>query len=162
MRGVPETPLLETVASPFVLKSESSAEAPLLESRVAFPMPSFTRARSNKSGRQLPQAIAHRGYKAAHPENTMGAFAGAVKAGAHAIETDIHLSRDGVVVLSHDANLKRCFGRKEKIIDCDWEFIRSVRTLRAPHESMPRLRDLLQYLSTPGLEHVWLLLDIKV
>ena len=31
----------------------------------------------------------------------MDAFAGAVKAGAHAIETDIHLSKDGVVVLSH-------------------------------------------------------------
>lgn len=31
----------------------------------------------------------------------MGAFVGAVKAGAHAIETDIHLSKDGVVVLSH-------------------------------------------------------------
>ena len=31
----------------------------------------------------------------------MGAFAGAVGAGAHAIETDLHLSKDGVVVLSH-------------------------------------------------------------
>lgn len=31
----------------------------------------------------------------------MGAFVGAVEAGAHAIETDIHLSSDGVVVLSH-------------------------------------------------------------
>ena len=31
----------------------------------------------------------------------MGAFHGAVKVGAQAIETDIHLSKDGVVVLSH-------------------------------------------------------------
>ena len=31
----------------------------------------------------------------------MGAFEGAVNVGAHAIETDIHLSKDGVVVLSH-------------------------------------------------------------
>lgn len=31
----------------------------------------------------------------------MDAFVGAVKAGAHAIETDVHLSQDGVVVLSH-------------------------------------------------------------
>lgn len=31
----------------------------------------------------------------------MGAFVGAVEAGAHAIETDIHLSKDDVVVLSH-------------------------------------------------------------
>ena len=31
----------------------------------------------------------------------MGAFMGAVKAGAHAIETDIHMTKDEVVVLSH-------------------------------------------------------------
>ena len=31
----------------------------------------------------------------------MAAFRGAVTAGAHAIETDLHLSHDGVVVLSH-------------------------------------------------------------
>jgi glycerophosphoryl diester phosphodiesterase len=57
-------------------------------------------------GRKLPQAIAHRGYKAAYPENTMGAFRGAVEVGAHAIETDIHITRDGVVVLSHVGSTK--------------------------------------------------------
>ena len=31
----------------------------------------------------------------------MAGFHGAVAAGAHAVETDVHLSRDGVVVLSH-------------------------------------------------------------
>jgi hypothetical protein len=53
------------------------------------------------SGPRLPVNIGHRGYKAAFPENSMAAFHGAVAAGAHAIETDLHLSRDGVVVLSH-------------------------------------------------------------
>lgn len=53
-----------------------------------------------------PQCIAHRGYKAAQPENTMGAFKAAVEVGAHAIETDIHLSKDGVVVLSHVSNVE--------------------------------------------------------
>jgi hypothetical protein len=55
----------------------------------------------NNKSQSLPQTIAHRGYKAKHPENTMKAFKGAVEVGTHAIETDIHLSRDGVVVLSH-------------------------------------------------------------
>lgn len=49
----------------------------------------------------LPQTIAHRGYKASFPENTMGAFKGAVEVGAHAIETDVHLSKDDVVVIAH-------------------------------------------------------------
>jgi glycerophosphoryl diester phosphodiesterase len=51
--------------------------------------------------RPLPQSIGHRGYKAKFPENTMAAFRGAVETGVHAIETDVHLTKDGVVVLSH-------------------------------------------------------------
>ena len=61
-----------------------------------------------------------------------------------------------------DATLKRCFGKDEKIIDCDWEYIKSLRTLMEPQQQMPRLEDLLEYLASPGLEEIWLLLDIKV
>ena len=61
-----------------------------------------------------------------------------------------------------DANLKRCFGKDEKIKDCTWEYISQQRTLAAPHEPMPRLKDLLEFLASPGMEKVWLLLDIKV
>ena len=49
----------------------------------------------------MPQAIAHRGYTAKYPENSIRAFEDAVEAGAHALETDLHLTKDGVVVLSH-------------------------------------------------------------
>ncbi|KAH6683033.1 putative glycerophosphoryl diester phosphodiesterase [Halenospora varia] len=135
--------------------------APLLEEKMDIPLAKFTTAIRDPRGRR-PQAIAHRGYKAAFPENTMGAFKGAVEVKAHAIETDIHLSKDGVVVLSHDATLKRCFGKDEKIIDCDWSYLKTLRTLKEPHEPMPRLKDLLEYLASPGLEDIWVLLDIKV
>jgi len=128
-----------------------------------FPDCSFTRASFNKEKkRALPNCIAHRGYKAQFPENTLGAFKGAVDIGAHAIETDVHLSKDGVVVLSHDADLKRCFGLKDKIIDCDWSYLKTLKTLKEPRQSMPRLQDLLEYLAQPGLEDIWLLLDIKL
>ena len=40
----------------------------------------------------------------------MAAFRAAIAAGAHALETDIHLSADEQVVLSHDKDLRRCFG----------------------------------------------------
>lgn len=56
----------------------------------------------------MPQAIAHRGFKERFPENTMAAFRGAVDAGAHAIETDVHLTKDGVVVLSHVSSRPGC------------------------------------------------------
>lgn len=62
---------------------------------------SWTWAKPNSKGRIVPQTIAHRGYKAEHPENTLKAFQGAVEVGTQAIETDIHLSKDGVVLLSH-------------------------------------------------------------
>ena len=61
-----------------------------------------------------------------------------------------------------DATLQRCFGKEEKIIDLLWSEIEVLRTVQEPHVPMPRLRDLLEYLSEPGLEEIWLLLDIKV
>ena len=44
---------------------------------------------------------AHRGLSLMQPENTMGAFKAAVEVGADAVETDIHLTKDDAVVLSH-------------------------------------------------------------
>lgn len=61
----------------------------------------FATALTTPSGLKLPQTIAHRGYKAAYPENTLAGFKAAVDIGAHALETDLHLSKDKVVVLSH-------------------------------------------------------------
>lgn len=55
--------------------------------------------------------LAHRGASAERPENTRAAFELAVAQGADAIETDLHLSRDGAVVLLHDAELERLGGR---------------------------------------------------
>ncbi|KAJ5207483.1 Glycerophosphoryl diester phosphodiesterase [Penicillium cf. griseofulvum] len=111
---------------------------------------------------RLPQAIAHRGFKGQYPENTLLSIDGAIRAGAHALELDLHISRDGIVVLSHDASLMRCYGIKKKVIDCDWEYLKTLRTLQAPHEPMPRLIDVLEYLSQPGREDFWILLDIKL
>ncbi|SEO80599.1 glycerophosphodiester phosphodiesterase [Nitrosovibrio sp. Nv6] len=46
--------------------------------------------------------IAHRGYHAAVPQNTMAAFQAAVMVGASGIETDVRISRDGLPILIHD------------------------------------------------------------
>jgi glycerophosphoryl diester phosphodiesterase len=46
--------------------------------------------------------IAHRGYHAATPENTLAAFEAAIMVGAGGIETDVRICRDGVPVLIHD------------------------------------------------------------
>ncbi|OAP54856.1 hypothetical protein AYL99_11304 [Fonsecaea erecta] len=161
--GQVTTPLLDKeLAQPMNVGSDNGTQDPSRSIALDFPMPNWTRAKPYSSKRLLPQTIAHRGFKAEHPENTLNAFKGAVEVGAHALETDIHLSKDSVVVLSHDPDLKRCFGKKEKIIDCDWDYLSTIRTTKAPHVPMPRLRDLLEYVAQPGLENVWLLLDIKL
>jgi len=55
----------------------------------------------------LPRVVAHRGDSAHFPENTLAAFASAYKMGVDVIETDVHLSRDGVLVIWHDETLDR-------------------------------------------------------
>ena len=52
-----------------------------------------------------PVAIAHRGGAEEGPENTLEAFGAAVALGYRYLETDAHVSRDGVVVAFHDACL---------------------------------------------------------
>lgn len=68
------------------------------------------------------------------------------------------------MVLSHDGNLKRCFGVDKKINECDWDYLETLETVREPRQKMPRLEDLLGFLSEgeEGREAVWVLLDIKV
>lgn len=53
------------------------------------------------------QLIAHRGYSAIAPENTMAAFDRALQCGATAVECDLQRSRDGHLVVIHDRTLNR-------------------------------------------------------
>jgi glycerophosphoryl diester phosphodiesterase len=50
---------------------------------------------------------AHRGGAALRPENTIEAFDHGLALGADGLELDVHLSRDGVVVVNHDDTLER-------------------------------------------------------
>jgi glycerophosphoryl diester phosphodiesterase len=54
-----------------------------------------------------PVNLAHRGASALAPENTMEAFRLAVESGAGGLELDVHLTRDGHVVVIHDPTLNR-------------------------------------------------------
>ena len=66
------------------------------------------------------ELIAHRGYAKHFPENTLVAFAAALDSGAHYIETDIQLSKDGVPVLFHDNDMMRMCGIKGAIHNYTW------------------------------------------
>lgn len=52
-----------------------------------------------------PEIIAHRGTPRVHPENSLPGFLHALALGVDGIELDVHLTRDGVPVVHHDAEL---------------------------------------------------------
>lgn len=55
----------------------------------------------------FPLVVAHRGFRTRAPENTLAAFEAAAAAGAAMIEFDVGLTRDGVPVVIHDAEVDR-------------------------------------------------------
>ncbi len=54
-----------------------------------------------------PRLMAHRGGGGVNPENTLEAFGAAYRAGIRYFELDIHASRDGVLMVCHDDDLRR-------------------------------------------------------
>jgi glycerophosphoryl diester phosphodiesterase len=54
-----------------------------------------------------PFISAHRGFSARAPENTLPALEAALEAGAHVAEIDVRLTRDGKLVVMHDADVDR-------------------------------------------------------
>ncbi|MFI5351945.1 MAG: glycerophosphodiester phosphodiesterase [Candidatus Binatales bacterium] len=67
-----------------------------------------------------PRAIAHRGDSGAVPENTIASFRAAAQLGCDCMELDVHMTRDGEVVVSHDGELKRMCGRDRTIAGLTW------------------------------------------
>ena len=55
----------------------------------------------------MTEVICHRGYSSRYPENTILAFQKAVESGADGVELDVHLTREGEVVVIHDERVDR-------------------------------------------------------
>lgn len=88
-----------------------------------------------------PIVLAHRGGVEVAPENTMAAFESAVQMGIRYLETDAHLTKDGVVVSFHDDELDRVTDGTGRIADKTWTELASVR-LEGGHR-IPRMDELL-------------------
>lgn len=63
------------------------------------------------------EIIAHRGYSARFPENTLPALAGALDEGATSLEWDVRIAADGVPVVIHDEDLARTSDGTGKVVD---------------------------------------------
>lgn len=90
-----------------------------------------------------PLVIAHRGASAEQPENTLAAFRQAIACRVDGIELDVHVTRDGVPVVFHDATLARLTGAKGRLSTHAWAQLGGLRVLGSS-ESIPRLVDVLR------------------
>ncbi len=85
--------------------------------------------------------IAHRGYSAKYPENTMSAFDAAVQLGFAYLETDVHATKDGQVAVFHDDTLERMTGMNGRVEDLTLAELRRLRVSQS--EPIPLLVELL-------------------
>lgn len=69
---------------------------------------------------EMPSIVAHRGWAARYPENSLAALEAAIWFGLRHVEFDVQLTADGVPVLFHDLDLKRITGREGRIVDISW------------------------------------------
>ena len=72
------------------------------------------------------EIIAHRGASFDAPENTLSSMKLAWAQKADGIETDLHLSKDGKIVISHDFDFKRVGGSTNKIVTQTWDEVKGT------------------------------------
>jgi len=73
-----------------------------------------------------PKIVAHRGYAAKYPENTLLALDQALKLGAPFVEFDVQISADAIPILHHDVSLERTCDVNESIFDLTYNQMRSL------------------------------------
>ncbi|WP_051299675.1 glycerophosphodiester phosphodiesterase [Arthrobacter castelli] len=98
-------------------------------------------------GVRWPIAFAHRGFSRDGLENSLQAFKNAAALGYGYVETDVHSTSDGVVVLFHDETLDRVTDGSGRIEDHTYAELRNVRI--GGREPVPTLDELLTAL--PGI-----------
>ncbi|CAG7622301.1 Glycerophosphodiester phosphodiesterase [Paenibacillus solanacearum] len=107
--------------------------------------------------------LAHRGASEYAPENTMAAFYKAVELGANGIETDLKISRDGVILLLHDEKLDRTTNGTGKASEYTWAELRGLDagSWFSPRYEGERLVELEQFLHGFGAKSLHFALEFK-
>jgi glycerophosphoryl diester phosphodiesterase len=105
-----------------------------------------------------PLIAAHRGGALLWPENSLTAFRGALALGVDLVELDVHLTRDGEVVVIHDPTLERTTTGHGTVGARTWPELAGVTVRGTAGEGIPRLAEVLDLVRPSGVR---LLLEIK-
>ncbi|MCD8027415.1 MAG: glycerophosphodiester phosphodiesterase [Erysipelotrichaceae bacterium] len=97
--------------------------------------------------------LAHRGYSAYYPENTMEAFIQAYNKGFDGIETDVHMTSDGQLVLIHDEDISRTSNGSGYIKDMT---LKQLKQYNFHYKNngiyeIPTLQELLEYIQDKNI-----------
>ncbi|MCB0218412.1 MAG: hypothetical protein KDH09_01850 [Chrysiogenetes bacterium] len=112
--------------------------------------------RARESGR--PLVLAHRGGRHLYPENTLEAFSRCFSDGAEGVELDVRCTRDGKVVVFHDAELETLTDGQGRASHKSWEEIRTIRVRNhqgdLTDQTIPRFEEVLEALPVDGFLNV--------
>jgi glycerophosphoryl diester phosphodiesterase len=93
--------------------------------------------------------VAHRGFKAVAPENTIAAFDAAAAVGADYMELDVHVTKDGALILMHDAKVDRTTNGTGAVRDLTLADVQKLDAGRG--QQVPTLREALLWGKQKGV-----------
>ena len=99
---------------------------------------------------------AHRGWKSKYPENTLEAFAAALTLDVDQLETDVRITKDGALVLIHDATVDRTTNGTGNVSDLTLEELKQLETDGGG--KIPTLLELMELVK----DHPTITLDIEL
>ena len=99
---------------------------------------------------------AHRGWKTKYPENTMIAFRKALELGVDQLETDVRITKDGYLVLIHDATVDRTTNGTGKVCDLTLQELKALDA--GDGQQIPELWELFELVK----DHPTLTLDLEL
>lgn len=97
---------------------------------------------------QTVRYFSHRGGRMEYDENTLSAFEASYKAGYRGFETDVRMTRDGVLVILHDTDLTRTTDRSGRVEEMTADDIRKANT-KGGHKVL-FLDELIEWLDSKG------------
>lgn len=112
------------------------------------------------------ELFAHRGSSGTHPENTLAAFQEAARLPIHGVELDVHLTKDGEMVVIHDETIDRTSNGSGLVKDMTLQELKSYDygnwfSKSFKDESIPTLEEVFQvFLQTNHIINIELKSDV--